>query len=304
MSARAALLALAAACAGDTRAVHAEPSRAALSYGSVEAPDGVPLASVSCGSPKSPSVLLVHGFSLSYASFHPLFTAENCARWHLVAFDLRGHGRSGKPWTSAALVPSDVWAADIAAVIRAHGLNEVTLVGWSYGGYVIMDYLRHHGSGRVRAINLVGSTAGLVARQPQPPEVARNEARLGELMTSKAYRDNREGAALFVSMMTVTPQPRDFAADLAASVLMMPPYTRELMRGRALDNRDLAGRIDRPMLLTAGAEDPSVSVAELASLAKRHAGFTLSVYDDGGHMVFADDTPRFVAELARLVEGP
>lgn len=301
--ARAVAVGLLAACASTASAIE-RPPRGALAFETVSAADGVPLASVSCGSRGQPAVLLIHGFSLSYASFQPLFTEENCARWHIVAFDLRGHGRSGKPWTKEAFASSGVWANDVASIMAAHDLDRATLVGWSFGGYVVMDYIRHHGTARVHAINLVGSTAGLVPRLPQPAEVVRMESDLGNLMTSTKYRDNRRGAMLFASLMTATPQPREFTADITASVLMMPPYARELMRERDLDNQDLADDIDLRILLTAGAKDPSVPIPQLRSLAQAHENVSLSVFDAAGHMVFADDTPRFVAELEELVEQP
>ena len=38
------------------------------------------------------------------------------------------------------------------------------MVGWSYGGFVICDYLRAHGEGAVSAINFVGAAVNLNER--------------------------------------------------------------------------------------------------------------------------------------------
>jgi pimeloyl-ACP methyl ester carboxylesterase len=58
--------------------------------------------------------------------------------FHLVAFDLRGHGMSEAP-PDAGSYAGDVWALDVAAVIETLALERPILVGWSYGGYVICD---------------------------------------------------------------------------------------------------------------------------------------------------------------------
>ena len=38
-----------------------------------------------------------------------------------------------------------LWADDLAAVIKARNLQRPVLVGWSYGGYTIADYVRKFG---------------------------------------------------------------------------------------------------------------------------------------------------------------
>ena len=43
-------------------------------------------------------------------------------------------------YTDAAL-----WADDVAAIIDQLGLERPVLVGWSYGAFVICDYIRAYG---------------------------------------------------------------------------------------------------------------------------------------------------------------
>lgn len=50
-----------------------------------------------------------------------------------MRYDLRGHGRSGKPETAAGYT-SDKFAEDFKAVMTAFGLTKPIVVGWSYGG--------------------------------------------------------------------------------------------------------------------------------------------------------------------------
>jgi pimeloyl-ACP methyl ester carboxylesterase len=48
-----------------------------------------------------------------------------------------------------------LWADDVAAIVDQLDLEQPVLVGWSYGAFVICDYLRVHGQDRVAAINFV-----------------------------------------------------------------------------------------------------------------------------------------------------
>ena len=93
--------------------------------------DGSPLNLVTAGQSGGRSILFLHGFSQSYMSFLPQLTDRELGDgFRLAAFDLRGHGASGKPWTSAAYLESRRWAEDIAAVMRAARLDRPLVVAW------------------------------------------------------------------------------------------------------------------------------------------------------------------------------
>ena len=73
-----------------------------------------------------------------------------------MAYDLRGHGMSQAPLEPEHYTDTKLWADDVAAIIQQLGLERPVLVGWSYGGYIICDYLRAHGQDRIGAITWSG----------------------------------------------------------------------------------------------------------------------------------------------------
>src|SRR2546429_897834 len=101
-----------------------------------------------------PVVTFSHGWPLSADAWdgQMLFLAQNGFR--VVAHDRRGHGRS-----SQASSGNDMngYADDLAAVIEALDLNEVTLVGHSTGGGGGTRYIGRHGTKRVAAAILIGA---------------------------------------------------------------------------------------------------------------------------------------------------
>ena len=77
-------------------------------------------------------VLLVHGLGSSTRDWEPQIDAL-AQRFTVVAFDVRGHGRSAKPNEPYTV---KLFADDTAALIRALDLAPVHVVGISMGGMI------------------------------------------------------------------------------------------------------------------------------------------------------------------------
>jgi non-heme chloroperoxidase len=94
-----------------------------------------------------------------------LFLAQNGFR--AVAHDRRGHGRS-----SQASSGNDMngYADDLAAVIEALDLKDVTLVGHSTGGGEVTRYIGRHGTNRVAAAILIAAVPPILVKSASNPE--------------------------------------------------------------------------------------------------------------------------------------
>lgn len=285
-------------------AVGAEPlpTRAPVSYSTVMAPDGVPLAVSEWGNPKGPALLLLHGFSLSAAVWNQQRSPALAARYRFVAVDLRGHGASGKPATSQSYVDPKIWADDVAAVMQAKKLVKPVVVAWSFGGNVVMNYVRHYGDANLAGINFVGSTGGLAERlHPLAGDAAYVEG--DRQRRSEALDDNIAGQRAFVRLMTVRPLSAADEELWLVATLQLPRYARAAMVGMRLENLDLLDRLTVPTRFTTGAGDSSVPETQLAALVKRLPRSSLSVIPDAGHSSFAEQPQRFNRELMAFVEA-
>jgi len=111
-------------------------------------------------------VTLSHGWPLSSDSWESqmIFLAEQGYR--VVAHDRRGHGRSSQPWDGNDM---DHYADDLAAVIEALDLRDVTLVGFSTGGGEVARYIGRHGTSRVKKAVLIGAVTPLMLKTPDNP---------------------------------------------------------------------------------------------------------------------------------------
>lgn len=279
-------------------AAPAPAAASTLRFTTVAGAGGVPLNVVAAGDPSRPGILLIHGLGQSYLSFERQLQSALANDYHLVSFDLRGHGNSGKPWEKAAYQDRALWAEDVKRVIAATGLKRPLLVGWSYGTMVSLDYLRAAGTGAVAGLVLVGAYGGLT-----PPPDMRNVPpallRARQLQLSPDLADNVAAAQATVPMLAGKPMPPEYVARHVAITLMMPRVAREGMFQRPLDNRDLLPALRAlPLLVNVGTLDRSTPEAHARELAKDWPGATVSVYEGVGHSPFAEEPERFNAELA------
>jgi non-heme chloroperoxidase len=262
------------------------------------APDGVRLAVYEWGNPSGPELLLIHGFAQCHLCFMPQVRSQLARDFRIVAFDMRGHGASDKPDALSAYQGSDVWAKDIAAVLDHAKLTRPVLAGWSMGGRVIRQYLMNFGDARLAGINFVGS---LVIENPAHrgstavPQGA--DASLGErLETAIAFLDACYG---------IKPSEADFRLALAYNMLIPEPV-RVAIRAWATDPAETVAAMKKvkvPVLITQGRKDGVVLPAAAEATAAAIPQARISWYDDCGHSPFAEDAPRFNAELGAFVKA-
>lgn len=116
---------------------------------------------------KGPVVTFSHGWPLNADAWdgQMLFLAQNGFR--VVAHDRRGHGRSDQPSSGNDM---DGYADDLAAVLEALDLKDVTLVGHSTGGGEVARYIGRYGTRRVAKAILIAAVPPLLLQTPANPE--------------------------------------------------------------------------------------------------------------------------------------
>jgi non-heme chloroperoxidase len=93
-----------------------------------------------------------------------LFLAQHGFR--VVAHDRRGHGRSSQ---ASAGNDMDGYADDLAAVIEALDLKDITMVGHSTGGGEVTRYIGRHGTKRVAKAVLIAAVPPGLVKSPTNP---------------------------------------------------------------------------------------------------------------------------------------
>lgn len=272
----------------------------------VTAPDGgVPLMVATAGDPEGTPLLLIHGFGQGMLSFKEVIEHPEMQRYRLVAVDLRGHAGSGKPWRKEDYAADTIWANDIQAVIEATGIARPVLLGWSFGGFVAMDFIEHYGTDAARGMILVGSAGGLIGPPPMPenPDPDNPIVRMGRMASALDTGENIAAAGIFARFLTAEEMSAAWTARTTSLIAMMPSYARRAMQGRDLDNSALIEQLDLPLLFLVGSEDGAAPPALLPPLVERMPDARIIEYEGIGHSPFIETTDRFVADVIDFVEA-
>jgi len=114
-----------------------------------------------------PAITFSHGWPLNADMWdgQMLFLEQNGFR--VIAHDRRGHGRSSQTSSDNDM---NGYADDLAAVIEALDLKQVTLVGHSTGGGEVARYISRHGTSRVAKAVLIAAVPPLMLKTTDNPE--------------------------------------------------------------------------------------------------------------------------------------
>ena len=114
-----------------------------------------------------PVVTFSHGWPLNSDAWdgQMLFLAQNGFR--VVAHDRRGHGRSSQ---SSSGNDMDTYADDLAELLEALELRNVTMVGHSTGGGEVTRYIGRHGTERVANAVLIGAVPPILVKSASNPD--------------------------------------------------------------------------------------------------------------------------------------
>jgi pimeloyl-ACP methyl ester carboxylesterase len=112
-------------------------------------------------------VVLIHGWPVHADSweYQALYLAD--AGFRVIAYDRRGFGRSGQPWTG---YDYDTLTDDLAQVLQETGAEDATIVGFSMGGGEVARYQsRYDGRGTVKA-GLIASVVPYLLKDDSNPD--------------------------------------------------------------------------------------------------------------------------------------
>jgi non-heme chloroperoxidase len=261
----------------------------------VTPPDGVALRVRSRGDGQA--IVLVHGWKGSSRVWDRTVAAL-AAGFRVVSYDLRGMGESEKP---DCRYDFDEYADDLGFVLRSLGLEDVTLVGWSMGCSVSLEYMARGGEGVGRLV-LVNGPIRLTRTDEFPWSMSETELNgyVDAVATSwpEAERDFQSAAFH---------RPVDVVVDWMTSIALQTPLDVVLRTVRAqslLDHRNVVPALRVPVLAIYGRHDPYYPV-ELAKWIAATAPFGESlVMEQSGHLPFLEaDADAFNDALARFAHG-
>lgn len=247
-------------------------------------------------------LVLLHGWAQSSACWGDGLLDDLAENFRVVAVDLRGHGYSDAPVGGYA--ESVNWAGDVEAVLTAEGIeSNAILLGWSYGGLVICDYLAEFGTGAVSGVVFVGAITSIgrgeaggrvgTAMRAAVPGAMAEEPRVaikalgsfGHALTGPVEGKGAQAQALFGLTLSTAPRVRAALFD------------------RTVSHDDLLRTLDVPTLVLHGTSDTVVDVSAGKHAASLIPTVTESYWDGVDHGPFVADPQRFLGDVTAFTSA-
>jgi non-heme chloroperoxidase len=255
---------------------------------------------------EGPAVTFSHGWPLNSDMWdgQMLFLAQHGYR--VVAHDRRGHGRS-----SQASSGNDMngYADDLAAVIEALDLNDVTLVGHSTGGGEVARYIGRHGTSRVAKAVLIAAVPPLLLKTDANPEGLPIEVFDGLRVALLADRSQfyRDFAVQFYGANRPGAQVSQGVLDQFWLWAMQSGLKNAYQSIKAFSETDFTDDLttfDVPTLVLHGEDDQIIPVKDSAMKSARLIKGAKDVYYPGApHGITATHQDQVNAELLAFLQS-
>ncbi|GAB3597040.1 alpha/beta hydrolase [Microbacterium tumbae] len=248
----------------------------------------------------------MHGWSQSHLSWIEQIRDPQLAdEFSLIAVDLRGHGTSDAPLGDPEVYrASEIWAQDLDGVIGAFTSAPPVLVGWSYGGFVIGDYLRRYGDAAIAGVNFVDWAVIMGASGGEAGLIGGGFFDYYDGAVSDDLGENIAAMRGFVRACTAVPLSTDRVEEILAFNMTVTPFVRWAMTTRPdSDNTPELRALTVPVLSTQGAQDDVALPAAAEYIRRNVADCRISLYDGAGHSPFLEFPERFNRELGEFARS-
>jgi pimeloyl-ACP methyl ester carboxylesterase len=243
--------------------------------------DGTPFVYREFGEKGGVPIILLHHLTAVLDEWDPQIIDGLAAKQHVIAFDNRGVGGSG----GATPTSVEEMAKDAVAFIRALGLNEVDLLGFSLGGFIAQVVMQEQPD-MVRKVIVAGSG-------PAGGEGISNVAAILQDGIAKASASGRHPKHILFFSQTSNGQA-------AADAFLARLNEREEDRDAPVSNETIQAQltaihdwgqgdasrlsaIRHPVLIANGDNDVMAPTMNSFELATRLPNSQLSIFPDAGH---------------------
>lgn len=253
----------------------------------------------------SETLVMMHGWTSTHAVFEqPVSRLKEKAR--CIVYDHRGHG--GSKGANHETPTMETLANDLNEIVQGLSLSSVTLLGWSMGAGVALNYVRIFGCSALKQIVLCDMT---------PKQLNDEEWKLGLNQGAYTREDmERDAGKDFYSLY------KAFAISAIPKLKKIPGFLlRKPLREKlaqcdetvlkslaasmkSQDNRDVAEMITVP--LTYFYADPgSLFSPKLAEWYRDHVKtpYHAVCFPGSDHMLVTNDPDRFTGSVEKLLSG-
>ena len=249
------------------------------------------------------TLVMMHGWTSSHEVYEqPSEVLKNQAR--CIIYDHRGHG--GSKEANSGSPTMETLAGDLNELIHGLSLSNITLLGWSMGAGVVLNYVRLYGCDALKQIVLCDMT---------PKQINDEEWKLGLYQGRYTKEDLEKDAKKdFYSLY------KEFAVETIPKLKKVPGFLLKkplketlsacdesvlISLGASMkmqDNRPAVEEITVPLTYFY-AVPGSLFSPELAKWYKEHvkAPYKAVPFPDSNHMLVSDYPEKFAEEVGKVL---
>jgi len=260
---------------------------------------------VDWGNADKPPLLLIHGGRDHARNWD--WVAEDLRRdFHVIAPDLRGHGDS--QWAVGGSYAMVDYTLDVDQLLRALGINEITVIGHSLGGSIALQYTGTYADKVKKVVAIEGLGPPPEMLKQNPPAHQRMKVWIGE-MRALARRHPHRYASLDEAVARMQEANPRLTPEQARHLTVYGCYRDEdgtylwkfdnYVRATSpylfnmQDAFDIWTQVTCPVLLLRGTESWA-SDPELDGRAKAFRDYTFFNIEKAGHWVHHDQLAIFL----------
>ncbi|RPI93302.1 MAG: alpha/beta hydrolase [Chloroflexi bacterium] len=255
------------------------------------------------GNPKADeTVLLVHGFSVPYFVYDTTFEFLTQSGFRVVRYDLFGRGFSDRPDTQYNI---DLFVRQLGDLLDALRFpRPVSLVGLSTGGPITAAFTARFPE-RVSKLVLIDPIGAKplpfapllkVAAMPFVGEALLRLVRSDGMAMKIAPLFNRELVKEFQSRYIVQMKYKGFRRAILSTI-------RNHTLDSCLDVYECIGKMDKPVLLFWGRNDPTVPLKHSDILRRAMPGMEFRVIENCGHAPHHEKPDEVNPILLQFLQG-
>lgn len=244
------------------------------------------------------TILFIHGWPANHKLFEYQFDHLPRLGFRCVAIDLRGFGKSDKPWSG---YDYNRMADDIRCVVDALKLQNFTLAGHSVGGAISIRYMARHNGFGVSKLVLMGAAAPSFVQRPNFPYGLTKEA--VDQFIESTYNDRPLMLQGFGDLFFFRHVTGAFAEWFFHLGLEAAGYSTAAVLVSLRDEVlfDDLGKIRVPTLILHGVHDKVCLFPLALAMNKGIAGSRLVPMELSGHGLFWEERDKLNEEIAAFI---
>lgn len=247
------------------------------------------------------AVVFVHGWPFNTQIFESQFSVLPEYGIRCIGMDLRGYGRSDKPWEG---YDYDRLADDLCNVIQTIDCNCVTLCGFSMGAAVCIRYMARHRGFKVSKLILMGTASPVFTQRAGfAYGMSREEV---DILIQNVYCDQPQTCENFVRRCFYTNPSEAFIRKFTFYGTEAANYAaiKSLESLRDEDLRQDLAKIKVSTLIMHGTHDLICPFVLAQETKNGIANSFIIPFESSGHCLFYDERDKCNAAIIDFINAP